>query len=129
MVATMDDERSARSRLKSTLLTLLQAGAGSLVLATTALTAPPATAAATPSTDSLLKRAADARAELVRSLSVAEVTGEKPAQLAFWGNIGRPRWPNWPNGWNNFSRWGNFSRPRWPNWPNGWPNWPNWRNF
>ena len=42
MVATMDDERSARSRLKSTLLTLLQAGAGSLVLATTALIAPPA---------------------------------------------------------------------------------------
>ena len=125
----MDDEKSARSRLKSRLLTLLQAGAGSLVLATTVLVAPPPVTAATPSSDSLFKRAEDARAELVKFLSDAELTGERPVQLAFWGNIARPRWPNWPNGWNNWSRWGNFSRPRWPNWPNGWNNWSNWRNF
>src|SRR5262245_39659441 len=126
----MDDEKSARSRLKSSLLALLQAGAGSLVLATTALVAPPAVTAATPSSDSLFKRAENARAELVKVLSDTELTTEKPVQLAFWGNIGRPRWPNWPNGWPNWpARWGNVSRPRWPNWPNGWPNWPNWRNF
>jgi hypothetical protein len=124
----MEDEKTARSRLKSSLLALLQAGAGSLVLATTALLTP-AAEAATPSSDSLLKRAEDARAEIVKSISEAELTGENPMQLAFWGNIGRPRWPNWPNGWNNWSRWGNLSRPRWPNWPNGWNNWPNWRNF
>jgi len=111
----MDNEKSSRSRLKSTLLTLLQAGAGSLVLATTALMAPPAVTAATSSPDSLFKRAEGARAELVKVLSDAELTGEKPVRLAFWGN-------SWPNGWNN---WGNFSRP---SWPNSWPNWPNWRN-
>jgi len=125
----MDNEKPARSRLKSSLLTLLQAGAGSLVLATTALVAPPAVTAATPSSDSLFKRAEDARAELVKFLSDAELTSERSVQLAFWGNIGRPRWPNWPNRWGNWSPWGNFARPRWPNWPNGWPNWPNWRNF
>src|SRR5262245_38534025 len=134
----MDDEKSARSRLKSSLLTRLQAGAGTLVLATIALVAPPTVVAAMPPSDSLFKRAEDARAELVKLLSDAELTGDPSVQLAFWGNIGvgRPRWPNWPNGWNNWSRWGNsrprwgnFSRPRWPNWPNGWHNWPNWRNF
>ena len=125
----MAAEKSGRSRLKASLLALLQCGAGSLMLATTALVAPSAVTAATPSTDSLFRRAEGARAQLIKTLSEAELTSENPVQLAFWGNIGRPRWPNWPNGWNNWSRWGNFSRPRWPNWPNGWHNWPNWRNF
>ena len=124
-----EDGKPERSRLKAHLLALLQAGAGSLVLAATAVMAPPAATAATPSSDSLLKRADEARAQLVRSLPDSELIEERPVQLAFWGNIGRPRWPNWPNGWNNWSRWGNLSRPRWPNWPNGWHNWPNWRNF
>ena len=125
----MADEKSGRSRLKARLLKLLQGGAGSLVLATTALVAPSAVTAATPSTDSLFKRAEGARAQLVETLSEAELTSENPIQLAFWGNSRRSRWPNWPNGWNNWSRWGNFPRPAWPNWPNGWNNWPNWRNF
>ena len=124
-----EDGKPARYQLKSRLLTLLQAGAGSLVLATTVLMAPSTATAATTASDSLLKRAEDARAQLVKSLPGLELAGENPVQQAFWGNIGRPRWPNWPNGWNNWSRWGNLSRPRWPNWPNGWHNWPNWRNF
>ena len=124
-----ENEKPARSRLKSSLLRLLQAGAGSLVLATTAIMAPPTATAATTSSDSLLKRAEDARAQLLRSLPELELIGEQQEQLTFWGNSRRPRWPNWPNGWNNWSRWGNLSRPRWPNWPNGWNNWPNWRNF
>jgi len=128
-MAMLNDEKSGRSRLKSSLLTRLKAGAGSLVLATTVLMAPPAVTATTPPSDSLFQRAENARAELVKVLSDAEVTADRSVQLAFWGNIGRRRWPNWPNGWNNWSRWGNFPRPAWPNWPNGWNNWPNWRNF
>ena len=97
----MADEKSGRSRLKSRLLALLQGGAGSLVLAATALVAPSAVTAATPSTDSLFKRAEGARAQLVETLSEAELTSENPIQLAFWGNSRRSRWPNWPN-WRNF---------------------------
>jgi hypothetical protein len=108
----MDEHTVKRSRLKARLLTLLQAGAGSLVLATTVLAAPPAAAAALTPTDSLLKRADEARAELVRSLPAAEPLADKPAEVAWWGN-----------------RWGWGGRPWWPNWPNGWHNWPNWRNW
>jgi len=124
-----ENEKPARSRLKSSLLRLLQAGAGSLVLATTAIMAPPTATAATTSSDSLPTSADDARAQPPRSLPELELISEQQEPLTFWGNIRRPRWPNWPNGWNNWSRWGNLSRPRWPNWPNGWNNWPNWRNF
>jgi len=123
--------KPSRSRLKRRLLRLLQAGTGSLVLATTALVAPtPATAA--PSSDSLLRRVEEARTSLIKSLPEGMGAGDKRLELAFWGNIGRPRWPNWRNGWANWPAWGNIARPPWPNWPNlwnNWPNWPNWRNF
>ena len=52
-----EDDKPLRSRLKTSLLTLLQAGSGSLVLATTVLIAPPTAAATLTSPDSLLGRA------------------------------------------------------------------------
>jgi hypothetical protein len=105
----------ARSTIKTRLLTLLQTGTGSLVLATTILTAP-APAATETSSDSLLRRAERARAEILRALPAAGPAMGRPAELAWWGkrwgNGGwHPEWHNWSNGWHNWS-----NRPSWSNW-------------
>jgi len=103
---------SSRSRLKARLLALFQSGAGSLVVASTVLAAPPPTSVSPVPGDSPLKRAEDARARIVQSLPAAEQTGQKPVELAWWGN-----------------RWGNGGWHPWNNWPNAWRNWPNWGNW
>ena len=105
-------DRPSRSRFKVRLLALLQGGAGSLVLATTVLVAPPE-GAATPSPESVLERAGEARARLVKSLEASAQPGGKPLELAWWGKAwgnggGHPAWDNWPNGWQNWNDWGNW---------------------
>ena len=102
----------SRSERKAGFLALLQGGAVTVVVASAVLAAPPATIASVPS-DSLHRRAEEARAQLVQSLPAVEQAAEKPVELAWWGN----RWPN--GGW----------RPAWNNWPNGWHNWNNWGNW
>jgi hypothetical protein len=99
----MNDPQKAR------LLALLQAGAGSVVVASAILAVPSAAVASIPR-DALPSRAEEARNHLVRLLS-PEQTGDGPVQLAWWGN-----------------RWGNGGWRPWNNWPNGWHNWNNWGN-
>src|SRR5262245_7698848 len=105
-------DTSSRSGLKAALLSLLQGGAATVVVASAVLAAPSAATASAPR-DTLLERADEARAQLLRSLPAAEQVADKPVELAWWGN----RWPN--GSW----------RPAWNNWPNFWHNWNNWGNW
>src|SRR5262245_48768191 len=104
-----DPENFPRAGHKARLLALLQAGAGSVVVASAVLAVPSAAVASIPR-DVLLSRAEQARNHLARSLP-PEPSGDERVQLAWWGN-----------------RWGNGGWRPWNNWPNGWHNWPNWGN-
>lgn len=114
-----DASNRRHTRLKRTWLRALRAGAGTLVVASAVLVAPPAGASTPPSTADLDTRVHQARAALAPDADRGQRALE---ELAWWGNrIGlgvavRPAWPNWPN-WNN-----------WHNWPNGWGNGP-WGNL
>jgi hypothetical protein len=108
-------ERTQRNRrgLKRRLLSLVHAGTGSLVIATSVLS-PPSAGAGTRGADAdLLERAAAARQRLTASLEPAPEGKTEGTQLAWWGN-----WHNWWRRWH----------PRWHNWPN-WRNWHNWGNW
>jgi hypothetical protein len=108
-------KRGSSRRLRRATSRALRAGAGSLVLASAVLLAPPADAAKAPDTadPSLETRAREARARLALEAPAADSTGD-PVQLTWWGN-----WHNWGYhpGWHN-----------WPNWRN-WHNWHNWGNY
>lgn len=109
----MGSKRDSRSRLKQRLLTALQVGAGSLVLATAVTPTAPADAAIPRSDRSVLVRADEARARLTVAAPSSAQDPNAATVLAWWGN-----WHNWGGpGWHN-----------WPNWHN-WHNWGNWHNF
>jgi hypothetical protein len=101
------------SRLKQSWLRILQAGAGSLVVATAVVAAPPALAAHLLPAASVEDKLQQARDSLRKGVSAPN--GEQPAveRLAWWGN----RWGN-----------GGWGHPAWHNWPN-WHNWHNWHNW
>ncbi len=105
----------ARRLTKDRLASLLTAGAGSLVLATTVMTAP-AAASPPPSRQPVLQRADDVRTKLTAPDSNPQLTDKPATQLAWWRNWGNGGWGPHPY-WHN-----------WPNWRN-WHNWGNWRNY
>ena len=107
-----DISKRPHSRLKQTWLRVLQAGAGSLVVAAAVVSAPPAQAARLDSTASVSDKVQQARESLRRGLLLPEEDHPSLDQLAFWGN-------RWGNGWGH---------PAWHNWPN-WHNWHNWHNW
>jgi hypothetical protein len=113
-----DPGASSRAGHKARLLALLQAGAGSVVVASAVLAAPSAAVASIPR-DALMSRAEEARNQLVQSLP-PEQSGDKRVQLAWWGNRwgngGWRPWNNWPNGWHNWNNWGNRMRRRRRRW-------------
>src|SRR5262245_41060180 len=95
-------------QLKEKVLQVLKAGAaGSVVLASTALSVPSAEAAMTraESRPSIAERAAGVRRLAAEKLE-SSLPGD-PQTLLAWGN-----WGNWHNGWHN-----------------GWHNWHNWHNW
>ena len=114
------------SQLKRTWLRILQAGAGSLVIAAAVVSAPPAEAATPPAQPGVEQRVQAAREALLPGPPAGDRGKAAHDQLAWWGNrvgfVGvRPvvAWPNWPN-WHN-----------WHNWGNGWGNFgpAGWGNF
>src|SRR5262245_5384201 len=113
-----DPGNFTRAGHKARLLALLQAGAGSVVVASAVLAVPSAAVASIPR-DALLNRAEEARNRLVRSLP-QEPSADKGVQLAWWGNRwgngGWRPWNNWPNGWHNWNNWGNRMRRRRRRW-------------
>ena len=95
---------------------MLQAGAGTLVIASAVVTASPAPAATPPSAPTIEQRVEQARAALGQASRHEQAV---PDRLAWWGNrvgIVRPVpvWPNWPN-WNNWHNWANYGAPGWGN--------------
>lgn len=105
----MDSQKpQSRAGFKKKLLNALMAGAGSLVLASAVITAPPAGTARSVSTTMVLKRADEVRAQLTQEMQAPGKAQDPSPQLAWWRN-----WGNW--GWH----------PWWPNWHN-WRNWGNW---
>lgn len=102
-----------RSHLKQTWLRIVQAGAGSLVVAAAMIGAPSAQAAVPAAKASIEERVQHAREALLPVVGQGDRKKDAPDRLAFWGNrfgvVARPMWPNWPN-WNNWHNW--------PNWPN-----------
>jgi len=109
-----------RDALKRRLLRRLATGAGTLMLATLAVSAPPATALPRPDSPPGMQRD-EIRARL--GLHSTGAPRPVPEDLA-WGN-----WTNggpWP-GWNNWPNWNNWQD--WPDWPNDWNNWSNWNNW
>lgn len=111
MRAASDASGEGRSRLKNVWLRMLQAGAGSVVVATAVLAAPPAEAARPDASATVMERAEEARVALQDAAPALDASAEEAARLAWWGN-----WHNW--GWH----------PGWHNWPN-WHNWHNWHNW
>jgi hypothetical protein len=96
----------ARERFKERLRKLLQAGAGTLVLATSTLAGVTGVDAAPARRDAtLLERAAEVREEAAATQAAGQPA--VPESIFAWWN-----WRNWHNGW-----------------PNGWRNWHNWRNW
>ena len=87
----------------------LRAGAGSLVLASAVMAAPPAEAAKAPDT-ALEPRVLAARSQLSATVPPAAGAKSDPTQIAWWGNWHNwgyhPWWHNWPN-WRNWHNWGN----------------------
>jgi hypothetical protein len=98
---------------------MLQAGAGTLVIASAVVSAPPAAAATPPEPSTIEQRVQQARVALRSGHPPLERDKAVPEQLAWWGNrIGVvrpvPVWPNWPN-WNNWHNWANYGAPGWGN--------------
>ena len=94
----------------SQLLTFLQAGASTAVMATTFVsTAPPARANTTSPVPSIAERVERVRAQSP-VLGIDASLANAPTQLAWWRNWGNggyhPWWHNWPN-WHNWHNWGN----------------------
>ena len=107
-----ESERRKRGTLKRRLLSLVHAGTGSVVIATSVLAPHAADATRRGGDGDILARAAAARQRLTASFESTGASPKRGAELAWWGN------------WRNSrSRWA----PRWNNWPN-WRNWNNWRN-
>ena len=102
------------SRLKKTWLRILQAGAGSLVVAAAVVSAAPAQAAKSDSNATVVERVLQARQSLQQGLPALDAQADSLDELAWWGN----RWGNGGWGWH----------PWWHNWPN-WHNWHNWGNW
>jgi len=95
---------------------MLQAGAGTLVIASAVVTASPAAAATPPSAPTIEQRVEQARAALG---SGQQRDASVPDRLAWWGNRAIfvrpvPVWPNWPN-WHNWHNWANYGGPYWGN--------------
>jgi hypothetical protein len=97
-----------RNKLKERLHTLITAGASTIVLATTILSAIPADAniADTNPADTLQNRVEKVRPQAQDANANLQQQGDSKIQLAWWRN--------WRNG-------------GWRGW--GWPNWHNWRNW
>ena len=93
---------------------ILQVGAGTLVVAAAVVSAPPAKAAKPDAQPSVVERVQQARDALQSGLPGLEHDQDSLDQLAWWGN----RWGN--GGWGY--------HPWWHNWPN-WHNWHNWGNW
>jgi hypothetical protein len=99
---------------------MLQAGAGTLVIASAVVSASPAPAVTAPSAPTIEQRMEQARAAL-GSGQASRRDQPAPDRLAWWGNravIVRPVpvWPNWPN-WHNWHNWANYGGP-----PGAWGN-------
>jgi hypothetical protein len=107
----VESERPAiRSKLKERLRTIVTAGASTVVLATTILSAIPADANVDNSpADTLQQRVEKVRPTAQDANANLQQSGDSKIQLAWWRN-----WRN--GGWRG---WG------WPNWHN-WHNWRNW---
>lgn len=103
-----------RARVKQVWRRLLQAGAGSLVVAAAVVCAPPADAAAPDPARNLELRVQEARESLAPGLPALDDAADSLDEIAWWGN----RWGNGGWGWH----------PSWHNWPN-WHNWHNWGNW
>ncbi len=121
------DRANQHQRVKSALRTLLAAGAGTLVVASTIVVT--ATAEAAPSPGSLAERVEQARARLTAQMPRSSADGTKLAWHA---------WHNWQDSqyhdqvWSNVPSWHNtgYADPRWQNWQNwhNWHDWNDWRN-
>jgi hypothetical protein len=105
------DKPAIRNKLKERLRALVMTGAGTVVLATTVLSAIPvdANVADTNPADTLQKRVEKVRPQVQDANANLQQQGNSNIQLAWWRN-----WRN--GGWRG---WG------WPNWHN-WHNWRNW---
>ena len=99
----------SRRRIKDQLARLLTVGAGSLVVATTVVSAP-AAASPQPPSQPVLQRAEAVRAKITTDDVHRQPRERVAGQLAWWRNWGNggwaphPYWHNWPN-WQPMSTW------------------------
>jgi hypothetical protein len=112
--------------LKDRLRDLLAAGAGTLVVASTVVATPPASAAPAPLADSVIERVETLRSQLAAERLRGGSDPAQPARLA-WHT-----WHDWRDYkdhdqvWNNVGSWHNvgYRDDRWQNWQN----WHDWKN-